>query len=480
MFRRCGTLLVVALAGIFTSCQKAEQYPSLDKKAAAPKESRTSSDDKNLHLLSWLETAEPRGIPLVFVADTHGDWEALPADWTHFPGVATVFGVPLSPVEAAATVAFAEGQRVVRVKVPRGLPDPTPNIPATNLPNLGKWKLGKDLFHIPFLKVGKKSYSCNTCHDARHAFAANPSDSPGAKFETLSLINVAYQRDYFWDGRVRTLEETLFRSADDERSMEPEKRLEQGLSAHVWGGFVQVLDGEKRIQEGFEAVFGIDHPTQDAAARALATYLRTLLVGDSVYDRAEAVRRERKAPALTALHFAEVVKDETTAGPLRETVGSDKPRRSEIPDLLAKGHELFHGKGRCAQCHRGPLFSDHDFHNIACDPKLNWPGPGKETGRALQVPIGLKEARFIGAFRTPSLRNLAQRTAFFHDGSRHSLRDVVDFYDAFIPAAPRLAETLKERGNPQRLEMTPQDVDALVIFLRALQGRGLGAPVTNP
>ncbi len=179
-------------------------------------------------------------------------------------------------------------------------------MPALNPLTFGKWRLGKALFFTPMLKAGGKSYSCATCHDPRHGFAEDPSNPPGAKYNTLSLINVVYNRRQFWDGRVGTLEETIFRSVNDERKITDERRREQALGQHVWGGLVTALILDGSYNRDFEFVFGIPRPTQDAVAQALATYMRTILSGESLYDRAAKPRKSSNAKTLTAEIFRAV------------------------------------------------------------------------------------------------------------------------------------------------------------------------------
>jgi cytochrome c peroxidase len=339
-------------------------------------------------------------------------------------------------------------------------------VPALNPPTLGKWRLGKALFFAPIITTKARTYSCATCHDPRHGFAEDANNPAGAKFNTLSLINVVYNRRQFWDGRVETLEETIVRSIDDEKKMDADKRLERGLEQHIWGGFVRDLidKDDVDLRRQFEAVFAIHRPTQDSVSQALATYMRTILSGDSLYDR-----------AVDGKEWESVIKDELTASALRDSIDSQKPTLKELPGVLETGHKLY--RTYCIQCHNGPLFTDHDYHNIgfASDPE-----PGTETGRAARVPVGLKEARLIGAFRTPSLRNLLTTNPYFHDGSKRTLRDVVAYFDRGIVNTRHLAAPLKKGIMPQYLDLTQRDEEALVIFLRALQGRPVDPMVTTP
>jgi cytochrome c peroxidase len=469
MVQRFCLLLFAAGLCLLTSCARAQQYKAVPQEAKGDRKADENND--SLFRYSWLEPAKVPDLPLVFVPDSSAEWKNLPGDWNLFPPLETHLGVPATPIQAVAAVGFLEANRVIKIKVPRGLPDPTPHVPALNPLTHGKWRLGKALFFTPMLKAGGKSYACATCHDPRHGFAEDPSNPPGAKYNTLSLINVVYNRRQFWDGRVGALEETLFRGLDDERPMDPDKRLERGLQEHVWGGFVRSLVDEKRFNEDFLFVFGIARPTQDAVAQALATYMRTILSGDSLYDQAA----NGKPP--TAAQFAPLLKDEVTASSLRETIGSKTPRREEMPALLATGFELY--QKHCAQCHPGPLFTDHDYHNVGYGGK-DQPDIGVETGRSVRVPVGMTESRLNGAFRTPTLRNLVVTNPYFHDGSQRTLREVVEFFDDGISMSRHLAPALKDGEHRRRLHLMPPEIDALVIFLRSLQGRPVSPIVALP
>jgi cytochrome c peroxidase len=133
---------------------------------------------------------------------------------------------------------------------------------------------------------------------------------------------------------------------------------------------------------------------------------------------------------------------------------------------------LFHAKG-CAVCHSGPLYTDHDFHNIGIGESEQFRLSGEETGRFVQAPIGLKEPRLIGAFRTPTLRALPRTAPYFHDGSAPDLRHVVEYFNKDVRGSrDYLAAALRPDalGRGKALEMMADDVDALALFLRALDG----------
>lgn len=457
---------------LLSACQRAEQYVPRERDAdpVKPKEKGETVPSA----WRWLPTTESGDTPIVFVADDHDEWADLKGYWNPpvSPEARALAHFGLAPMQAMAIVAATERHFAVKIKVPRGLPDPTPNFPAGNRPTLGKWKLGKALFFERMLPVGDDYYSCASCHDPRHGFN-EPKPSQATAMNTLSLINVVYNKRQFWDGRVESLEETVFRSLDDERKIDSERARRRSLDEHVWGGFVRLLVKEGNLQREFKQVFGIEHATQDAVARALATYMRTILAGESLYDRAEHIRQTKGAFHLSVTEFQAALKEVKLAEALQEA-GLTEIKTEEIPKRLMQGYQLFHGKARCAQCHAGKLFTDHEFHNVGYKGREGEPAAGVETGRVAQVPIGQKEIRLNGAYRTPSLRNLGSRGIYFHRPALQmlSLSHVVEFYNSDINWRPQLANALKQDGQrAASLGLTKEERDTLVIFLRALEGQ---------
>lgn len=462
---------------ILASCQRAQQYSSPAKSPRVELE-KTKVAELSPRL-SWIAPLERADLPIQFVSEASPEWQQLPAYWTHYPPIRPYLAQP--PLAALAALVVANEHAAIKVKVPRGLPDPTPHFPSSNPPTYGKWRLGKELFNTRLLRAGASEFSCASCHLPQSGFTEDHGRTAGGKYNTLSLVNVAYNRRQFWDGRVQTLEETLVRSLEDEGNQTDTESRTKALHQHIWGGFVRSLVDQKdeQLNARFDLVFGVPQPTQDTVAQALATYLRTLLSGDSLFDRADKLRRDQKATALSAEHFRALVADETTANVLLDGL-KGKPGRDALPALAAKGHDLFHGRARCVLCHHGPLFTDQDYHNVGYlkreDDAVDEGQPqGKETGRAVHTPIGLKESRLVGAFRTPTLRNLARTAPYFHDGSQRTLSYVVQFYDDGVQPTPHLAKALKDGEREQRLRLSQEEMDALVIFLRTLEGRPIEA-----
>jgi cytochrome c peroxidase len=447
----CGLIMTFVVAG----CQRAGQYPP-----KLPENNKPPEDAKKIFDENWaFRKSKPLALdaPIVFIPDSNPEWADLPAFWNRL--VVPPAGLPTchlgqTALGAVSALVLTGHKDVVKIKVPRGLPDPTPNIPGSNPPTLAKWQLGKSLFYDRILVMSElQSYACAKCHDPNHGFCNDGAIDPlGGEYNTLSLINCVYNKHQFWDGRVNTLEQVLVRSLDDENVV-GERRIRE----HIWSGLVPHLDKDKSYRERFVHVFGTA-PTQDNIAKALATYLRTILSGNSIYDRAQSARG--KGSVLTAKQFE-------TALTTNDLTALGQGKKAEAAQKLEKGYNLFHGKARCQVCHFGPLFTDHDFHNVG----LGDSDIGEQPGRFAHVPVGLKESRLKGAFRTPTLRNLPRTDPYMHNGDK-TLEDVVNFFDRGITRfhenlAPQL---LQGPGEPQRLGLTKDEIGELLLFLRALDG----------
>ncbi len=458
-----GLLLTLAVG-----CQPAARY-AIDKTSPPEKDGDRKPDQVPAEF-GYRPAIPPQDVPLEFVASTSDEWAYLPEFWNPQPrpsaGVRAV-GFALTPLGATAAVLLTQEPEVIKIKVPLGLPDPTPHLPPSNPPTLAKWRLGKKLFYAEILpQTPHTAKSCVACHLPAEGYTDRAAVLPDMRVNTLSLINVVYNRRQFWDGRVGPLEQMIQRSLDDE-GRAPGTRWEY---QHVWGGVVKRLNSKTEFREEFERVFRTG-PSIDNVGKALATYLRTLLVGGSLYDWAEKTRRERKAATLTAEHFTEHLPPD-----VRKKLGREKEDAKAVAKELEQGYQLFVTKARCVQCHSGPLFTDQDYHNIGVD-------PNNHDGRNTTAPLGLKDRRYIGAFRTPTLRNLPRTRPYMHTGELETLRDVLNHYNNGIPkqvADKYLDPVLQDAiGATRTLNLSVAELDALELFLRALDGGAVPAVVAD-
>jgi cytochrome c peroxidase len=214
-------------------------------------------------------------------------------------------------------------------------------------------------------------------------------------------------------------------------------------------------------------------PTQDAVGKALATYLRTVLAGNSLYDRASAGMRQRGGHALEAGDFEKVLDEATIKTLLAPEAPLAKP---ETAQMLQRGYELFVNRDRagCIRCHDGLTFTDNGFHNLGVGDSAAAFVAGKEPGRFAVVRAGLKDRQQIGAYKTPTLRALPRTGPYFHDGSRQDLFDVVAWHVGKAPAGPFLDPEIRQR------DLKEGDVRSLVLFLKALEGDSVPDIVARP
>jgi cytochrome c peroxidase len=471
MRRRWLTALVpLLLAG----CQPAVKYggkpaPAADKPTPS---AAAATDDP----LDWLDAhrAPLDDIPIVFVHEADGDeWAKLPGYW-NTPEAQAAALIGLGPGLAPPV---ADVKPAVKVKVPAGLDDPRSAAAsfAADPPTRRKWELGRDLFFDKSWLTDKGDLSCASCHRPESGFADGV---PGHgdrhdPVNTPTLVNGLYNPRQFWDGRVGALEEVVQRTPADETTPPAGKEFR-----HVWPGVIgRLRDPDYHFKQKFLNAFGAA-PTQDSLGRALAAYLRTLLAGDSLYDRAlgaaEAEAKAKNKPAeLAAAHFEKFLDDAAL-----QALGREKADKAAVAAELLHGYRLFMNQDEkvqptnCAACHHGREFTDGGFHNVG----VGWrdPDPARYPGHFPYAPLGQKSRTLVGAYKTPTLRGLLRTGPYFHDGSQETLEDAVRFHtqgwknNDFID--PQL----------QPLLLKPDELNALVLFLKALNGDPVDASVARP
>ena len=192
---------------------------------------------------------------------------------------------------------------------------------------------------------------------------------------------------------------------------------------------VRKLEADPSYGPLFEKAFGRGAITMDKIAKSLASFERTLVSGDSPFDRYE-YGHDAKAMSTAAIRGLAAFRD---------------PAR-----------------GNCAACHtigkHYALFTDGKFHNIGVgvDPT----GELTDLGRYSQTKIDADR----GAFKTPTLRNVALTAPYMHDGSEKTLQQVVDYYAGGANSNPQLDPAI------QRIHLSAQDRADLMAFLEALTG----------
>jgi cytochrome c peroxidase len=288
------------------------------------------------------------------------------------------------------------------------LPTPTEN-PLT----AERVALGRELFFEKRLSRDG-TLSCATCHDPDLGYTDKNPVAVGVggqkgKRRTPRLINRAYGRSFFWDGRAATIEEQVLQPIAN--PIEMALPLEDAVA---------VLRADANYAHEFQAAFQ-GEPTSERLAFALAAYVRTILSGDSPYDR-------------------------YLAG-----------NESALSDAQKRGLALFRGKAACAVCHLGPNLTDERFHNTG----IGWKdGKHADEGRAAVTG----NAADLAAFKTPPLREVARTGPYMHDGSLATLEDVLDFYSDGGKENPGLDIDM------QPLHLTDGEKADVIAFLKALNG----------
>jgi len=307
----------------------------------------------------------------------------------------------------------ADPAKTADFPVPLGLP-PIP-WPEDNGYSPARVELGKILFFDGRLSANGV-ISCAFCHGPGHAFSGSTALSSGVDGKTgvrhvPTLINRAWGKSQFWDGRAPTLEAQVIGPITDPDEM--------GMTVD------QVVERLRRIPGYaplFAAAFGDRSIDFDRVAKALASFERTIGSGNSAYDR----YRLGDKSALT--------------------------RRQKA------GLDFFNGKGECAECHSGPNFTTEKFANLGIGMDQPNPDPGLEA-------ITKRRGDF-GKFKVPTLRDLASRGPYMHDGRFKTLGEVLDFYAEGELPNPHLDTRL----TPFYMdEQTKQD---LLDFLSSLNGEG--------
>jgi len=321
-----------------------------------------------------------------------------------------------------------------------------PEIPADNPLTAAKIELGKKLYFDGRLSLDDH-VACATCHDPRHGFAENLPVSIGVKNakgvrNAPTVLNAAFLREQFWDGRAATLEAQALGPL-----VNP---VEMAMPNHA--AIETKLRGLAEYAPLFSKAFGDSKITIQRVVQAIASFERTLLDVEAPIDR---------------------------------FLAGDK---GALSDSQKRGWELFNGKARCNSCHGHvgafPLFTDEQYHNIGVAAKdVNFGALAAQLERSPESLTKLshaeginqlgrflvtRERKDIGAFKTPQLRNVALTAPYMHDGSEKTLADVIAFYDRGGNPNPWLD------GGMRPLALSAQEKTDLVELMKAFTGDHLG------
>jgi len=323
------------------------------------------------------------------------------------------------PVIATPIVYIHMAKAQEKLKLPQGLQENAAFIPDENRQTPEKVALGK-MFFWDKRHSASGTVACVSCHQPDHGwsdprqFSINFAGKPMPR-HTPTVVNRLFSDQQLWTGLRPTLEEQALKDLN---------RTDEKIVEH--------LGSIPAYQRQFRKIFGHDlEPI--GVAKAIASYVRTIVSGNSHYDR---------------------------------FLAGDK---SALPTEAQRGLALFEGKAGCVSCHAGFNFTDESYRNIG----VGMDKPNPDLGRYTVT----KNEADKGAFKTPTLRDVARRGPYMHDGSEKTLEDVIAFYNRGGVKNPWLSTDVK------RLGLTVQEQKELLAFLQSLSGEidpQVGNPPTLP
>ena len=282
-------------------------------------------------------------------------------------------------------------------------------VPADNPQTPEKVALGRQLFFDERLS-GDGSRSCYSCHVCEKGLTDGLPKSIGAFNKQLprsspTLWNIGYHTEFYWDGRSKSLED---------QAMAAWTKTNMGAKADE---IVAKLNAIPGYSSQFQKIFNSD-ATPDNVVKALAAYERTIISGDTAWDRFRA------------------------------------GDQSAMSESAKRGWNLFQAI-KCTNCHDGILLTDQQYHNVGIGMDQKEPDVGRFTVT--------KNPQDTGAFKTPTLRDISESAPYFHDGSAATLEEAVD-----IMIAGGKPNQYLDRKNLQPQKLLPEQREDLLNFLRAL------------
>lgn len=332
---------------------------------------------------------------------------------------------PLSPVAISLTIGFlvgvslsgcAPGEPPAPEYQPEILPLPEQlatyeemKIPEDNPMTPEKVALGRQLFFDKRLSADG-SRSCYSCHLCENGLTDGLPTAIGALNKKLTrssptLWNIGYHSEFYWDGRSGSLEK---------QAMAAWKGGNMGADVEVATAKINAIQG---YQAQFQSVFG-GEATPERIVQAISAFERTIISGNTPFDRWRAG-------------------DETA-----------------VSDEVKKGYEVFK-KLECTNCHDGVLLTDMQYHNVGIGMDAEKPDVGrfKVTGNEEDT----------GAFKTPTLRDIAKSGPYFHDGSVATLEEAVD-----LMIGGGKPNKYLDRTNLKKRKATDDEKKNLIAFLGSL------------
>jgi cytochrome c peroxidase len=274
-----------------------------------------------------------------------------------------------------------------------------------------KVALGRQLFFDKRLS-GDQSRSCYSCHVCEKGLTDGLPKAIGAYEKALprhspTLWNIGYHKEFYWDGRSASLEKQAMAAWQGGNMGAKDKEAEIV-------GRINALQG---YRQQFQKVFNSD-ATAENIMMALSAFERTIIGDHTAYDK------------------------------FREG------NQSAMSEAAKRGYEVFK-QAKCDNCHAGILFTDLQFHNVGIGMDAATPDIGRATPT--------KKPEDTGAFKTPTLRDVARSAPYFHDGSAATLEEAVD-----IMLGGGKPNQYLDKKNIEKRNVTPEQRADLLEFLKAL------------
>ena len=309
------------------------------------------------------------------------------------------------------------------------------NIPADNPLTREGVALGRRLFYEPLLSASNK-ISCGSCHRQALAFTDGKAFSTGidsipTSRSAMSLANLLWVRNFFWDGRAHSLEEQAITPLTAPHEM--------GQSTETSAEKLRLTAPYPQL---FREAFPQDRISGALIVKALAQFERTLISANSKYDR-----------------YLDGTYQPTPA----ESTGMKLFMTGPDPGRNVRG-------ANCGHCHGSPKIYMELFHNNGLDSIPRDPGREKLTGLAADM----------GRFRVPTLRNIALTAPYMHDGRFTSLDQVLDHYSDHIINSASLSPVLRNTSNEVNgasLKLSLNEKNDIIAFLHMLTD---SAFISNP
>lgn len=350
---------------------------------------------------------------------------------------------PLKLEEIKTWLADPKNHEVLEVELPLGLSagQGQIKIPADNPLTRAKIELGRQLYFDRRLSKDG-TISCADCHHPDEGYARSTRFGVGVGGQeggrnSPTSYNRILSDAQFWDGRAGSLEE---------QAVGPIANAIEMASTH--DACVECIKGIDGYRVQFEEIFG--DVNIDNVGKAIASFERTIVTNPSPFDY-----YERFYP-MKDLDPDDLKEDDPESYAIYEQAKAEM-EANPMSESAKRGRDIFFGtKGGCTACHVGPNLTDEKYHNIGVGMDAENPDIGR-----MEVT---KDEKDRGAFKTPTIRNVALTAPYMHDGSQKTLMEVVEWYAKGGHPNPNLSKDIK------KLDLTEQDKADLVAFMEACTG----------